>query len=87
MIFLLNDIRTMNTITTSKQQRSSTQRGQWLEQQDYMGTAAHVAWERRQHEQARRRVLAHPTLSQLQCVRAWLQLEQQRVDALAVSRA
>lgn len=87
MILPLDDIRTMSAITTSKQQRSTTERGQWLQQQDYMGTAAHVAWERRHHQQTKRRVLAHPTLSQLQCVQDWLQLEQWRVDALVVSRA
>jgi hypothetical protein len=77
----------MSTITTSKQQQTATERGQWLPQQDYVGTAGHVAWERKQHQQIRRRVLAHPRLSQMPVVLSWLELEQQRVDGLQVIKA
>lgn len=85
MIALLNDTPTMSTIASSK--HTATERGQWLQQQDYVGTAGHVAWERRQHQQIRRRVLAHPTLRSVPAVLRWLELEQQRVDGLQVIKA
>ena len=61
------------------------ERQQYIEQESYRASPCHAIDARRQLKGVKRRVMAHPSLSQEPAVLRWLQAEEQRVAELEAS--